>query len=537
MTQLIPLSVLTDHYPSFLSIPSGEENVLLGPSTPLPDRLRDLTRFTDGRREHLADAIIEDLKKWKAPAEAIEEAQKLRTPKSYGVVTGQQAGVAGGPLYTFYKAVGTMRVAKMLQERHPEHDFVPVFWIEGDDHDFDEARTLHLPERSGDLRTLRYDDGDPRRRSVGDRQVTGEGINTFLDEVREVLGETDFTEKTLELVTSSYPEGSTLAEGFARFFYALLGPVPLVILSSRNPGLKELALDILAQEGENPERLYEALSSRTSTLKERGLPTPIEPKPGALFIRHEEERLSLDPEGDHYRIRGTETKLTRSEVMEIAERHPERLSPNVALRPILQDGILPTAIYLGGPGELAYLRQLRDVYPLFGMEMPAIAPRPFLTLLEPKVERGLAGTDMKIEDLFQTSFDAATHCMDEKTRKSIEAEIAEGREQIAAAFSRLEELTAEIDPTLEKALGAASHKAGKEMENFGGRLTGALKRKNETEIKRIESVRELLLPGGKLQERQLNVLYYANKYGIENVQRALNEIAVHPGEMQLIEMG
>ena len=526
MIQSIPLSALPDHYPAFLQ---NETDIL-------PGQLRSLERFNEKHREELVRSLLGDLREWDAPAAAIRSAEKFRGENSYGVVTGQQAGIASGPLYTLYKAVSTIRVAEMLAEKYPDHEFVPVFWIEGDDHDFDEARTIHLPERSGNLRTLRYDDKDERRISVGDRKVSEEGLNAVLEEVREVIGETDFTSDLLELVRSSY-SGRTLAEGFARFFYGLLGDSPLVLLSSRNAGLKRLASDIFLQEAEHPEEQYRAITTRTVAMQGEGLPTPIDPKPGALFIQHEGERRSLDPEGEEYVIRGTDVRITKGEVVRLAKEHPEQLSPNVLLRPVVQDAILPTAIYLGGPSEVAYLHQISDLYPLFGMEAPAIAPRPFVTLIEPKVLRAIEGGELTVQRLLERSFDPEDHVLDSTKTEEIESELEAGKKLIADAFGRLKGLTSEIDKSLEKTLGAQQHKAEKELENFVGRLRGGLKRKSETEIRRIEGARESLLPGGKLQERMLNILYYANKYGLESVRRMLEEIEVMPGETQVIRVG
>ena len=534
MTQSIQLSLLEHYYPTFLSEPSGETTVLLGTTSPLPKKLRDLSRFTPEHREKLTDAILTDLKRWDAPAEATAMAEKLRRSNSYGVVTGQQAGIVNGPLYTLYKAVGTIRVATMLTEKYPNNEFVPIFWIEGDDHDFDEARTIHLLERSGDLQTLCYDDNDKHRRSVGDRSADASGLQTFLNEVKEVLGETDFTNDLLEVVTSSYSKDATLTDGFARFFYTLFNNTSLVLLSSRNPDVKELSADILAKEAQNPSQLYEAVLSNTEVLRNKGLPTPITPKPGALFIQHEGERLSLDLNGGSYQIRGTESILSHQEVATIAEQAPQQLSPNVMLRPIVQDAILPTAIYLGGPSEVAYLRQLSDAYPLFNLEQPAIAPRPFVTLVEPKVERVLENVELTLQSLFDQSFDAASYFVDNERSDEVQRKIEEGKEQIATAFTKLEVLTKEIDKSLEKALGANKHKAEKELENFGARLRGSLKRRNETEIKRVEGARQLLLPGKSLQERTLNILYYLNKYGLERTRKTLEQIEVMPGTMQVI---
>lgn len=533
MTSTIPLSSLSAHYPPFLSTPSGEPNVLT--TEPAPERLRDLSRFSEEHRAALADAVAADLRRWNAPPGAFASIERLRQADAYAVVTGQQAGIATGPLYTLVKAAGAVAAAETLSRRFPGKSFIPVFWIEADDHDFDEARTITLPERDGDPRTLRYDDGDGRRLHVGDRRVNTERLKEFLNEARQILGETDFTDDLFNRIEAAYTKGdATLADGFAALMYAFLGDTSLVLLSSRNPGLKRLAADAFAAEAANPDRLHGALRMRTDELAENGLPAPIEPKPGALFYTFEGERRSLDIDGDDYVVRGTDLRMTRDEAAGEARAHPERFSPNVALRPIVQDAVLPTAMYLGGPSEFAYMRQLRDAYPLFGMEQPAIAPRPFVTLVEPKVARGIESSGIELSMLFDPEFDPAAMLIDNEMAEQLSQALERSRATLLDAFAGLEAITEEIDRSLANTLGASGRKAEKELENFGGRLHAALRRKNETGVTRLESVRSLILPGGKLQERSVCPLYYANKYGIDGLRKTLSRIVVAPGLMQVI---
>lgn len=535
MNNRLPLASLPGHYPSFLSGPGNEPNVLLTEAT--PERLRDLSRFSDEHRAALVRAVLADLDRWNAPEAARRSAEELGRGNAYAVMTGQQAGIATGPLYTLYKGIGAVVMARRLAERFPEHVFVPVFWIEGDDHDFDEARAVTLPEQSSDPRTLRYDDGDERRLHVGERQIDRSGWEKFLEEAKEILGETDFSADLFSLMEEAYGrEGRTVADGFARSFYSFIGDSPLVLVSSRNPLLKRLAADIFAREAEHPEALFEAVRGRTEALAAQGLPTPIEPKPGGLFVTHDGERRSLDIDGDDYVVRGTTVRLKKDAAADEARNRPEKFSPNVALRPIVQDAIFPSAVYLGGPSEVAYLRQLRDAYSAFGMEQPAVAPRPFVMLVEPKAARVLESTEIPPPTFFDPAFNPALFLMDETKGAELSAAIEKGKEELHEAFAGLLPITTEIDKSLENTLGAAERKAEKELENIGNRLQAALKRKNETEINRLRGALALLLPGGKLQERSLNPLYFANKYGIEGLRGALAEIAIAPGELQQIRI-
>ena len=532
----VRLGLLGGHYPSFLVGELEPEGVLLRESLPSGDGMRDLSRFTPEFRGRLVDGLLPDLQKWGAPPTAVKEAERLRDVDVVAVVTGQQAGFAGGPLYTLYKAIGTIRAAEKLEWENPGMTAVPVFWVEGDDHDFDEVRSVGLLEKSGDLRTIRYEDGEEKRASIARRSVSAEGVKSFVDEARELLGETEFSEKTFELLESAYlAKGSTLADGFARFLYTILGEeTRLVLLSSQNPSLKALATDIFQAAAQYPEMHHQAVVQQTEELAGSSFPTPIESRPGHLFLQHEGERLPLDVEGEEYRLRGTDLLLSREEVANIAVERPVDLSGNVALRPVVQDAILPTVLYIGGPSEIAYQAQLRRLYRAHHIEAPSVAPRPFVTILEPKSARVLERSGYVIEKVMQVDFDPAAELVDEEKKEEILENVAEGKQVLHEAYQGLADLVREIDPTLEKTLGAAEQKAAKELENLGGRLRGGLKKRVEVEIKRLEGGRGLLLPGGNLQERSLSVLTYLNRYGVDALRALLEEIELAPGIMQVI---
>ena len=532
MSQTIPLSALAQ-YPPHLS---DTHTSIDGAGSVATVALRSIDRFDVEHRASLADALLADMLAWSAPPAALAAVEVLREPGSYAVVTGQQAGIATGPLYTLYKAIGAVRQARELEARYPEHRFVAVFWIEADDHDFDEARRITVLDRAGLARGIAYDDGDASPRHVGDRMVAREALDALESSLRETMMETEFTSEVTDLLESAYGAAATLASGFARSLYGILGDVPLVVLSSRNARLKRLAADVFEREALEPATLHAALVERTAALADAGHATPISPKAGALFMTHDGARRSLDVTGDGYTLREAGTRYTREQIAEIARSTPELLSPNVALRPLVQDAILPTAMYLGGPSEVAYLDQVAGAYASFDLEAPQFVSRPFVLLLEPKAKRALEQAGLALEQILREDFNVAAHVVDE----TVEREIDDAREralaQMRSAVSELEALTRRIDPTLEKTLGATGASAEKGLDDFTKRLRSALKRRSQTEIDRLESARELVLPGGHLQERTLNALYYINKYGLERVRSVLGEVEVAEGVVQVVEV-
>lgn len=535
MSTSLPLNHLA-WYPPFLSSTSEDDGVLLNAPLSSLSSLRSLERFTPDHRKDLVDALLADLDRWDAPSGAIKAAKELSESNSYAVVTGQQAGIGGGPLYTLYKAIGTLCAAEELQRLNPDHRFISLFWIEGDDHDFQEIQTLTVIDHAGELQRLTYEDGDPRPRHVGDRRINSSGIEELLTGLQKALLPTEFTEEALALLRGSYRNEETLTDGFARTLYGLLGETPLVLLSSRNPGLKRLAAPIFSREAANPQTLFNAIEEQTEDLKARGVPIQITPKPGALFITDEGERRHLDLVEGGYSVRGSDRRFTFESATELALETPEIFSPNVALRPLVQDVILPTAIYLGGPGELAYLHQLRRAYHGFKLEPSAIAPRPFVLLLEPKVVRTLEKPGLALERVLEKDFSAAGFLVDEQLEKELERGREEALKGIDEAWRSMEAITGKIDPTLSKALGAGIANSGKEIENLSRKLRTSLKKREQTEIDRLNGARIMLLPGEALQERTLNAIYFINKFGIARFRAALASIELIPGVMQVIEL-
>lgn len=527
----MPTSIPLAGLPQFATLNSDSA----APST-TPTQLRGLARFTAEHRAQLADALLADLRRWDAPEAACAAAELLRQPNTYAVVTGQQAGLLTGPLYSIYKAIGAAIHARLLAEQHPEFQFVPVFWIEGDDHDIAEASAIGLLDRAGKPATLRYDDGDPRPLHVGDRVVTHSAISALAEALSEQLLPTDFSDAAAGLLAESYRPGETLADGFARAFYAMLGDTPIVLLSSRSAGLKRLAGDLFAAAIQNRDQAFRLLSDSTESLRGAGLPAPIEPKPGMLFLTHEGQRRGLEPEGDGYRIKGADAWIAETELAEIAANAPERLSPNVVLRPIIQDGMLPTAAYIGGPAELAYQRQIAPLYQLFGMEPPQLIARPFATLLEPKARRVIEQGKWGLPQLLNPEFDPATALLDNQMNAELQAAAERAIALVGNAEQELAEITGAIDASLKGALGAAATAARKQFDDFSKRLRSALKKREQTEIDRLAAAQTLLLPGGALQERFLNPIYLINKFGLEGLRRVLAQIEAGEGVMQVIEV-
>ncbi|HEX6988268.1 MAG TPA: bacillithiol biosynthesis cysteine-adding enzyme BshC, partial [Bacillota bacterium] len=336
-------------------------------------------------RAAVAEALVEANRGYGADEAAQRNAAALADPGTLAVVTGQQAGLFGGPLHTLYKAVTAIRLAGELSQRL-ERRVVPVFWMASEDHDYDEVRRAYLLDQAGRVRELALPPRTGPRASVGALPVPRR-VRGLLREVAQALGprarHPEFLDQALEELDAARDWG----DWFARLMARWLSAHGLIILDPmlrplRLPLREFYPLALVRREG-----VHRELAAAASRLQRRGYPVQLEVERDHcnLFYLADGERVALHWRDAQLVGRGGQVRLGVGEGTALMRREPWRFSPNVVLRPLVQDLLLPTLAYVAGPAETAYLAQLRDVYPLFGLQMPVVVPRLSVTLVAPEV--------------------------------------------------------------------------------------------------------------------------------------------------------
>ena len=318
---------------------------------------------------------------------AAERARALAEPGATAIVTGQQAGLFGGPLFVLWKALATIRVARQLEAQRG-HPVVPVFWVASDDHDFAEIRSTSLIDSGGAIRTLRY---TPRHEPAGQPAWAiplDDTITALVEELGQALPPALGRDEALAVVAECYRPGVTLSEAFARFVSRLLPE--LVVLDPSDAELKRFMAPVMERElreGSPTSRL--ALEAGQALLA-AGYHQQVPVRPGFLnlFALVEGQRRALGFAGGVVEVRGTRERWSVEEALRRLEADPVAWSPGALLRPLAQDALLPTAAYVGGPAEIAYHAQIAPSYAHFGIPRPALVPRPSLTLVEPAAGPG-----------------------------------------------------------------------------------------------------------------------------------------------------
>lgn len=446
-------------------------------------------------------------------AEVEKNLKLLESERCMAVVTGQQVGIMGGPLYTIYKALHTVVLAKELSKDFPGYHFVPVFWQETEDHDFEETNNVNIITSGFELRNVVYQpNGDVSRRQIGGLKLEKDATETFFSEMETYIQATDFTEEVLGLYKSAYQDDLTFSEAQARLLGDLLAEDGLLILNPNSKELKQHASFIFKKELETAPLLSDTIQTRSKELTAHGYHIQLDPQGTNLFIADNGKRFKLTKTETGFTY--DDKTITNQEAEDILNTAPERYSMNVVMRPLVQDTILPTIAYVAGPGEIAYFAQLKVAYDWAEMKMPVIVPRFGMTIVEERFEKLLKKHGLTIEELLEQGNDA----IKAKLKSEQEALIAE---RFAAASGGVENILELLrgavnatEPTLDGALSTLKGKLLTGIKDFESKTLAAERKKQSETRAQLEKMLHVLLPEGKLQERELILFYLLNKYGL-----------------------
>ncbi len=444
---------------------------------------------------------------------AAERARALARPEATAIVTGQQAGLFGGPLFVLWKALATIRVARQL-EAERGRPVVPVFWVASDDHDFAEIRSTSVIDSGGAIRTLRYVPRDEPAGQPAWAIPLDETITALVEELGEALPPALGRDEALAAVTECYRPGVTISDAFARLVSRLLPE--LVVLDPSDPELKRLMAPVMARELREGSPTSRLALEVGQALLVAGYHQQVPVRPGFLnlFALVEGERRALGLAGGVVEVRGTRERWSVEEAARRLEATPAAWSPGALLRPLVQDALLPTAAYVGGPAEIAYHAQIAPSYAHLGIPRPVLLPRPSLTLVEPTQARALDAEQLALADLVGDP-EALVSRWAREAYPDVEVRFARVRETIEREMGAVEEALGAHDPTLRAATASARGRALHQVEGLHEKALRVLKKRDQGRAERLRRTRDALLPGGSLQERGLGLVGILGRHGTQ----------------------
>jgi len=462
-----------------------------------------------------------------APVAARASAARLADPDTRVIITGQQAGLFGGPLFTLLKALTAMKLAAKVEAEHGV-PVVPVFWIDAEDHDWPEVSGCTVLDADLAPSTIRLADLDGAGHlPIARLSLTAESA-AVVDQLDAALPDSEFKAAIIASLRQAYAPGVGMATAFGTWIEEVLGPHGLVVYDSSDAAAKVLARDVFVKEVSQPGHTARIAAAAGEALVAKGYHAQATLADGTVSVFHlNAERSPVRVDGDQAFI--GERALTLAQLVDEARQQPQHFSPNVLLRPIVQDTVFPTICYVAGPNELAYLGQLKDVYAHFGVPMPLMYQRATATLADSATVRFLAKYELPLTALRAQDEAALNQLLHSQLPPTVEQSLAAVTSAIDERMAAVAIAVPLIDPTLEGAVKSTLGKLQHEVHALNNKVIQAAKRKDETLRRQFQRAQALTFPQGHPQEREVGFVWFLNRYGPALVDRLLDELPLEMG--------
>ncbi len=447
------------------------------------------------------------------------------------VVTGQQVGLFSGPLYTIYKALAAIRLAEAL--RSEGIPTVPVFWMECEDHDLAEVTHGSVIGRDGALRSLSY-----RSRLYGDAHESLKPVGTLalpesiLDitaEYAESLQEGPYTEEIRSLLETSYRPGAGFADAFGILMARLFSGHGLVLFNPGDRDVKRLVAPLFRAVLQRPGEIRKHLEDRSRELEAAGFHSQVSilENSTVVFFLENNARRAVTWNDSRFGLKNLYHSWPAEELLELAGRSPERFSPSVLLRPLVQDHLFPTAAYVGGPAEVAYFAQIEVLYRLLDRPMPAIWPRASFTLFEPDIRAAIRESGLELTDCFQSRQNLIEKIAERTTHSGASAQVRSLGEELDRVLSEIRPELVLAEASLGPALDTARRKIQHNINALHAKLIQLEAERSGTIARRADLILNHCYPNRNLQERELGAPVFLARQGLQLLDELYS--AVQPG--------
>lgn len=479
----------------------------LNPFISYPFEFKSLEDTVQNRRNHSVDRelLVSELEKqYKSiPHSSLvaEHIALLKDENTFTVITAHQPSLLTGPLYYILKICSALRVAKDLNAGDSNTKIVPVFIIGGEDHDFEEINHTYLFGKK-----ITWD----REASGSVGRLNLDSLDDIIEQVTSMLGESPEAESLKDKLAFAQKNAKTYGEFSFLFTHAIFDAYGLVIANFDNKAFKRSFIPFIKQE------IFQEFSKpyvvdTQEKLEEAGFPNQAYARDINFFYLHDGQRLRIDKEGDHYQIVDTETRFSKVELEKIIDDYPERFSPNVVMRPIYQEHIMPNLAYIGGGGELAYWMERKSQFKAFGVFFPMLIRRSSAMWLSSKNQQVLSKLGLEVEDLLKdTDLLLKEYALEQS---KFDVNFDSFYTQIEEAHNDIAKVTEEIDHTLVARIEAMKTNQINGLEKLKDRLIKKIKQQQEVDLNKIRKIKDYLFPNDGLQERKANFMEFYLEVG------------------------
>jgi bacillithiol synthase len=493
-------------------------------------------RHDPARREQVSGILERQNKAWGASSQTLLNLSRFRNGAA-AVVTGQQVGLFGGPMFSIYKALSAMKLAEEASVAGIEA--VPIFWLATYDHDLTEVNHVSMPGPDGLLRTLATSSHSLAGAPVSQVRL-GEEILPVVEEAAALLGDSE----AAQILRDSYRPGESLGTAFARFYGRLFARWGVIILDASDPELHRIAAPIYRTAVEQAGEIAEALVARGKDLEAAGYHQQVKVTPASVLlftlqngVRTPIQRRASDGATEFViAAEGESEKLSTEQLLDRIATTPEKFSANVLLRPVVEDFLLPTLAYTGGAAEAAYFAQAGAVYERILGRVTPIVPRFSATLVEPKVQRWLRQYEIAVLDVLQGK-DALRHTLAARSLPAdLQSAFDRATKSVEESFSSLRDSLTKLDPTLGEASQTGASKVRYQLDRLRERAMAEELRRSEVVGRHAEGLSQALYPADALQERAIAGVYYVARHGTEMLKTIYDAMQTDCLDHQVLEL-
>lgn len=483
-----------------------------------------LSNYKTSHRKLLVSQLNAQYKDFEVSELTQKHINLLAENNTFTITTGHQLNLFTGPLYTFYKIISVIKSCKRLKESYPSFNFVPIFWLASEDHDFDEINHFHLHSE-----TLSWQ----KQASGAVGELSTEGINKVLEEMKSVLPENNQSAYLLSLFEEAYCKHPDLSQASIFLYNYLFAEWGLVILEPNTSELKRTLKPYIKKD------VFFNLTHKEVTKTSRSLldlnyHEQVSPREINYFYKTKQLRQRLIFQNDKFYVNETDISFTKDELLEEIDHYPERFSPNALLRPLYQEVLLPNLSYVGGAGELAYWLQLKSTFEAFDVSFPMLQMRNSVLLYSQKTLGKLKTLNIKLEDLFQSEIKLKNQHV--KAISEIKIDFTPQKNHLSEQFAALYELARKTDKSFMNAVAAQEKKQHNGLDKLEKRLLKAQRRKLSEDLERLVNLQHKLFPHNKLQERYVNFSDIYLTYGDTFIDFLMDRLEPFNYNFSLLEL-
>ncbi|MFM7016243.1 MAG: bacillithiol biosynthesis cysteine-adding enzyme BshC [Bacteroidota bacterium] len=474
-------------------------------------------------RELLVEVLLDQNKNYLQLGNLQQRISSLIDSNTFTITTGHQLGIAGGPLFFIYKIITTIKLAQQLTDQNKQEKFVPVFWMATEDHDFEEIASVRVFQNK-----LTWDLQNPAG-ACG--EMATDSLNDLINQLRAINGDSLNAAYLNKILKDCYQAGLNLSEATRKFVYSLLGEFGIVVIDANDARLKSTFVKEMRDELLN--QTAHAKVTETSDRLSLKYRPQVFPRELNLFYKDTNLRERfVNHHNGVFNVTNTDLFFSNDILLDMLDRYPERFSPNVIMRPLYQEKILPNIAYIGGAGELAYWLQLKSLFEYHQLFFPMLVNRNNALIITEKLLKKALAIGVHEDEIFQGE-QALIKLVIERQEKN-NFDLADSKNKLAEEFNSIATKALTIDPTLERYIQAERQKTINALENIEKKMLQAIKKKNENALNICKQIVDEVFPDNHPQEREQSIVPFFLKEGVEGIRYFMNHIEPFSNEILVV---